>query len=292
LILIVALAVVLWGTMAPIGYEAVTGGRISIGTPFFNRFFVPLGLVLAIALAVLPLLNWKRTKAEALRPASISLLIAGVFAVLIWFVLHPTSVVVATAVGLGAWVVISHGADLYKRLRKGTTLPMAYVGMTLAHVGFSLCMIGIAITATQSEESDVRMAPQGSVMLAGQRVTFLGVVEAQGPNYSAQQGVFLVEPESTGSYELRAEKRRYFAGNNVMTEAGIQAGLLADTYVSLGEPLADGAWAVRLHYKPLVRWVWLGALLMALGGIIAIFDRRYRSLRVRDTKVIGAVAQS
>jgi cytochrome c-type biogenesis protein CcmF len=169
---------------------------------------------------------------------------------------------------------------------------MAYVGMTLAHVGFSVCMIGIAITATQSEESDVRMAPQGSVMLAGQRVTFLGVVEVQGPNYSAQQGVFLVEPESTGSYELRAEKRRYFAGNNVMTEAGIQAGLLADTYVSLGEPLADGAWAVRLHYKPLVRWVWLGALLMALGGIIAIFDRRYRSLRVRDTKVIGAVAQS
>ena len=292
LILIVALAVVLWGTMAPIGYEAVTGGRISIGTPFFNRFFVPLGLVLAIALAVLPLLNWKRTKAEALRPAGISLLIAAVFAVLIWFVLDPTSVVVATAVGLGAWVVISHGADLYKRLRKGTTLPMAYVGMTLAHVGFSVCMIGIAITATQSEESDVRMAPQGSVMLAGQRVTFLGVVEVQGPNYSAQQGVFLVEPESTGSYELRAEKRRYFAGNNVMTEAGIQAGLLADTYVSLGEPLADGAWAVRLHYKPLVRWVWLGALLMALGGIIAIFDRRYRSLRVRDTKVIGAVAQS
>ena len=284
LILIVSLAVVLWGTMAPIGYEAITGGRISIGTPFFNKFFVPLGLLLAIALSILPLLNWKRTKIEALRPAATSLLVAAVFTVLIWFVLDPTSVVVASAVGLGAWVVLSHSADLFKRLRKGTTLPMAYVGMTLAHLGFSVCIIGIAITATQSEESDVRIAPQDSVMLASQRVTFLGVVEAQGPNYSAQQGVFLVEPESAGSYELRAEKRRYFAGNNVMTEAGIQAGLMADTYVSLGEPLADGAWAIRLHYKPLVRWVWLGALLMALGGVVAIFDRRYKSLRVRERK--------
>jgi len=285
LILIVSLAVVLWGTMAPIGYEAITGGRISIGTPFFNKFFVPLGLLLAIALAILPLLNWKRTKVEALRPAAISLVTAAVFAVFIWFVLDPTSVVVASAVGLGAWVVLSHSVDLFKRLRKGTTLPMAYIGMTLAHLGFSVCIIGIAITATQSEESDVRMAPQDSVMLAKQRVTFLGVVDAQGPNYSAQQGVFLVEPESAGNYELRAEKRRYFAGNNVMTEAGIQAGLLADTYVSLGEPLTDGAWAIRLHYKPLVRWVWLGALLMALGGFVAIFDRRYSSSRVRQSKM-------
>jgi cytochrome c-type biogenesis protein CcmF len=99
-----------------------------------------------------------------------------------------------------------------------------------------------------------------------------------------------MEPESGGSYELRAEKRRYFAGNNVMTEAGIQAGLLADTYVSLGEPLTDGAWAIRLHYKPLVRWVWLGALLMALGGVVAIFDSRYKSLRVRERKTPAKAA--
>jgi cytochrome c-type biogenesis protein CcmF len=136
------------------------------------------------------------------------------------------------------------------------------------------------------------MAPQDSVMLAQQQVTFLGVVEVQGPNYSAQQGVFLVEPESSGSYELRAEKRRYFAGNNVMTEAGIQAGVLADTYISLGEPLTNGAWAVRLHYKPLVRWVWLGALLMAFGGFVAIFDRRYTSLRVRDAKSTKTAAEA
>jgi cytochrome c-type biogenesis protein CcmF len=209
-----------------------------------------------------------------------------------WFILDPSSVVVAAAVGLGLWVVVSHALDLGKRLLKGLTLPMAYLGMTMAHVGFSACMIGIAITATQSEESDVRMAPQGSVMLADQRVTFLGVLQVQGPNYSAQQGIFLVEPEGSASYELRPEKRRYFSANNVMTEAGIQAGFLADTYISLGEPLAEGAWAVRLHYKPLVRWVWLGALLMALGGVIAIFDRRYRSLRVREEKSSVVIARS
>ena len=129
--------------------------------------------------------------------------------------------------------------------------------------------LGIAVTATQSTETDVRMSPQSGVELAGQQVTFTGVIDVLGPNYSAQQGIFiLTEADGSNAYELRPEKRQYFAGGNVMTEAGIAAGF-ADTYLSLGEPLEGGAWAVRLPYKPLVRWVWLGALLMALGGVLA-----------------------
>ncbi len=278
-VMVVSLAVVLWGTLAPIGYEALSGGRISIGTPFFNAFFVPLGMALLVALAFLPVLNWKRTRAETLGSVYKAFAISAVLGVLLWFVLDPASVVVASAVALSAWVVITHGQQLVVRWRR-RRLPAAYFGMTLAHIGFAMGTLGIAITSTQSTESDVRMTPSSTVELAGQRVTFTGVKDVLGPNYRARQGVFILsEPDGSNAYELRPEKRQYLAGGNVMTEAGIAAGFFADTYISLGEPLDGGAWAVRLHHKPLVRWVWLGALLMALGGIVAVFDKRYARRR-------------
>ena len=289
-IMVVSLAVVLWGTLAPIGYEAITGGRISIGTPFFNAFFVPLGLALLAALAFLPVLNWKRTKTQVLANVYQSLAIAMVFGVLVWLVLEPASLVVALAIALAVWVVITHARAIFYRAKR-RSLPAAYIGMTLAHLGFAIGVIGIAVTATQSTEVDVRMSPQSSVELAGQQVTFTGVIEVLGPNYSAQQGIFiLTDADGTNAYELRPEKRQYFAGGNVMTEAGIAAGFFADTYISLGEPLDNGAWAVRLHYKPLVRWVWLGALLMAVGGTLAVFDKRYARQRRRAVPPSPAAA--
>jgi cytochrome c-type biogenesis protein CcmF len=279
-IMVVSLAVVLWGTLAPIGYEAITGGRISIGTPFFNAFFVPLGLLLLGALALVPVLNWKRTRAQVLASVYQALGVAVLLGGLVWYALDPATLLVAGAVALSAWVVLTHARQLWFRLRKGS-VPAAYIGMTLAHLGFAMGTTGIAITATQSVESDVRMSPQSSIVLAGQQVTFTGVIDVLGPNYGAQQGIFIVTDGDT-SYELRPEKRQYFAGGNTMTEAGISAGFLADTYISLGEPLDGGAWAVRAHYKPLVRWVWLGALLMAFGGILAVFDKRYARQRRRQ----------
>jgi cytochrome c-type biogenesis protein CcmF len=163
--------------------------------------------------------------------------------------------------------------------------------MTLAHLGFAMGTVGIAVTATQSVESDVRMTPQSQVTLAGQQVTFTGVTNVQGPNYEAQQGIFiLTDRDGRNAFELRPEKRRYLAGGNVMTEAGIKPGFFADTYISLGEPLDGGAWAVRLHYKPLVRWVWIGALLMAVGGVIAVFDKRYARQRRRVAAAQGSAA--
>ena len=234
---------------------------------------MPLGLLLLGALAFLPVLNWKRTKAQALRSVYEALAIASVLGVLVWFVLDPATMVVVAAVGLALWVVITHVRQLVFRALRGS-LPAAFIGMTLAHLGFAMGTVGIAVTATQSVESDVRMAPQSQVELAGQLVTFTGVTEVVGPNYEAQQGIFiLTDADGRNAYELRPEKRRYFAGGNVMTEAGIDPGFFSDTYLSLGEPLEGGAWAVRLHYKPLVRWIWLGALLMAMGGVVAAFDK-------------------
>jgi cytochrome c-type biogenesis protein CcmF len=211
-------------------------------------------------------------------------------AVLVWFVLDPASLTVATAVGLAAWVVTSHVADLWGKRK---ALSRAYIGMTMAHLGFAVTIIGIAVTATQSVERDVRMLPQDTIELAGMKVTFLGVKAVEGPNYLAEQGVFVVSNGDT-NFSLRPEKRRYLSGGNVMTEAGIRAGWFADTYIALGESLetAQGAWAVRLHYKPLVRWIWLGAVLMAFGGMIAVLDRRYRALRARRPSADMAAALS
>ena len=289
-ILVVSLAVVLWGTLAPIGYEAITEAKISVGPPFFNVFYVPLGCALAAVLAVLPGINWKRTIAARLQPVLVAGFGGLLVAVLVWFVLDPASLTVATAVGLAAWVITSHAADLWGKRK---ALSRAYIGMTMAHLGFAVTIIGIAVTATQSVERDVRMLPQDTIELAGMKVTFLGVKAVEGPNYLAQQGVFVVSNGDT-DFSLRPEKRRYLSGGNVMTEAGIRAGWFADTYIALGESLetAQGAWAVRLHYKPLVRWIWLGAVLMAFGGMFAVLDRRYRTLRARRPSADMAAALS
>tara|TARA_X000000950_G_scaffold289385_1_gene412727 strand:+ start:5884 stop:7848 length:1965 start_codon:yes stop_codon:yes gene_type:complete len=280
-ILVIALAVVLWGTLAPVGYEVITGDRISIGKPFFDRFFVPLTVLLAGSLALLPVLHWKRTRYSALMQVGWMAVAAILCCVLLASVLASASVMVLASVAMAVWLVFTHAQDLIRRLRRGAGIPKAYLGMTLAHFGFAIMIIGVGITSSQSIESDVRMAPQDQAMLGGLEVTFLGAVETRGPNYVAEQGVFLVEGGLSGQFELRPEKRRYLAGGNVMTEAGIHAGLFSDTYIALGEPLGDGAWAVRMHMKPLVRWIWIGALLMALGGTIATLDRRYARLRKR-----------
>jgi cytochrome c-type biogenesis protein CcmF len=292
-VLVVALAVVMWGTLAPIGYEAISGARISIGKPFFNLFFVPLMLVLGTALALVPVLNWKRTAWQNIKRAVTLLLpVAALLASLGFYLTEPKSAAVLAALVVAMWVITTHIVDIWRRSRGGRLQPLAYWGMTVAHLGFAVSVIGVAITATQSIEEDVRMEPQQVVQLGKSEVRFLGVRTVQGPNYQAQQGIFIVTSAGGETFELRPEKRRYMAGGNVMTEAGIQAGFFADTYISLGEPVSDDAWAVRLHYKPLVRWVWFGALMMGFGGGLAVLDKRYRRLRVRrDKPALSATAK-
>jgi cytochrome c-type biogenesis protein CcmF len=272
-------------------YEAVSGGRISIGPPFFNRFFVPFMLVLGVALALVPALNWKRTGFAAMSEAlRLALPLALVCGLLLWFVSARMQATMVLAVVIAAWVVITHALDLARRIKRGS-LPLAYAGMTCAHLGFAVSVVGVAVTATQSIEEDVRMAPQESVALGEADVRFLGVSVVSGPNFQAQQGTFVIT-RGAEVITLRPEKRRYLAGGAIMTEAAIDAGLFADTYVSLGEPLNEGAWAVRLHYKPLVRWIWFGTLLMALGGALAVFDARYRRLRVSRGELARTSAEA
>ena len=300
LLLVVAMAVVLLGTLYPLAYEAVTGGdKISIGPPWFNRFFVPLMLAAAVALGVGPFLSWKRSSFARLRRrlavcfgASLGL---AVLAALLLEGLRSWGT--AAAVGLGLWILCTHGIDAARRLPwplprhlrlKTASVPLSYWGMALAHVGFAVSLLGIALTHELSVEKDIRMSVGESATHGDVTFRFDGVVDAPGPNYRAQRGLFAIQ-DGERRFGLTPEKRRYFASGSVMTEAAIDPGFFKDIYVSLGEPLANGDWAVRVYVKPFVRWIWFGAILMALGGTIAVADKRYRRLRRRIESRAAAV---
>ncbi len=292
ILLVISMALVLLGTLYPLAYELFTGGaKISVGVPYFNAGFVPLMLLLSAALGIAPVLNWKRTPAGRLLGrlgwvAAMSLLL-GVGLPLV--LADAVSWQVMLTLVLAFWILGSHGADLVRRLRRGTP-PLAYVGMQVAHMGFAVALIGVAVTSALSVEKDLRMAPGDTLELGDLSFRFVGVERVSGPNYLADQGEFAVV-ESGRRYSLRPQKRNYLARRNVMTEAAIDPGLTRDVYLSLGEPLEDGAWAVRIQVKPFVRWIWLGGLLMSLGGVLAVLDSRYRRLRVkRDARAAAGAA--
>ena len=308
LLFVVALAVVLLGTLYPLAYEAMSGGgKISIGPPWFNTFFVPLMLAVALALGIGPLLSWKRSDFRKLvrRMAwagalSVAL---GVAAPLV--AAGSLSLPTVAAVMLAVWVLTAHGLDLFRRARLAPAprggsaasavapsrqntglfvrigkIPLAYWGMTIAHAGFAVSLLGVALTHELSVEKDIRLTPGEVATHGGVAFHFIGVAATDGPNYRAQSGRFEVV-DGDRRLLLVPEKRRYLANGSVMTEAAIDPGFFKDIYVSLGEPLADGAWAVRVYVKPFVRWIWFGALMMAFGGVLAIADTRYRRLRRR-----------
>ena len=290
-ILTLALAVVLLGTLYPLAYEAATGGdKISVGPPYFNRVFVPLMLLLAACLAIAPISRWKRTPLKLFQKAGWMLLAAaaiGVAAPLVFA--GALKAGAAAAAALGTWVAVVLAADCWRR--RGA-LTRSYLGMAMAHLGFAVSLVGIGATSQFSSALDARLAVGEAVELNGVTYRFASLSQVDGPNYTAERGTFTTDAGVT----LHAEKRHYAASGQVMTEAGIAAGFLRDLYVTLGERLPDGSWAVRLNDKPLVRWVWLGALLMAGGGILAVMDPRYRRVRVRrrsaDTAAMPNPAQS
>ncbi len=297
-LLVVAMACVLLGTLYPLAYEAITGGgKISVGPPYFNAVFVPLMVVLSLALGIGPSARWKRTgvdylvrKLGAVFAASVvvgvalPLLISGAFK---WQI--------ALGAALAAWIVGTHIDDLWQqtggRLRGLRRLTAGYLGMTLAHIGFAVTLIGIVVTSHLSLERDVRMSIGSSTQLGEITFTLVAVDRVRGPNYLADRGTVRVEGEGA-AYVMFPEKRRYLSGGNVMTEAAINAGITRDVYVAMGEPLDDGGWTLRLHAKPIVRWVWFGAILMALGGATAVTDARYRRLRVTRDLRANAAAES
>ncbi|MEZ5570035.1 MAG: heme lyase CcmF/NrfE family subunit [Halioglobus sp.] len=291
-VFLVATLTVLFGTLFPLIMDALGQGKVSVGPPYFNAVFVPLMALLAPLMGFGPVSRWKRDKtsrwrAELALPAVAALLCAITLPLLS----APYNVWVALAVLLAAWLVLGLVRDVWLRLRSGSHLAAglrrltpSYLGMVLAHLGFAACIVGVVATSQYSLEHDLKMQPGDARTVAGYEFRFLEIAQVRGPNFIAEEGRFEVYQGGELVAELAPQKRRYLASGQVMTEAAIDAGLFRDLFVAMGEPIGDeGAWAMRLHYKPMVRWMWIGAIFMALGAFCTVLDKRYRRQRVTAT---------
>ncbi len=285
-LLVVAMGAVLLGTLYPLFLDALNAGKISVGPPYFDAVFGPLMMPLLFLMAVGPLARWKEADPKDLMKKlalSFALSLAGgaLIPVLmgefgLWCFAGCTAALFIVFAGVRAireQIRFAKGGLLSKLRRQ----PLSWWGMLMAHVGVAVFVIGVALVKGYSTERDVRMFTGEQVTVAGYEFTFHGVTQEQGPNYTADRGHFTLAYNGKPIEELYPEKRKYFSQHSMpMTEAAIRHSLTGDVYVSLGTPTTDGGWVVRAYSKPFVTWIWWGAIIMALGGIVAASDRRYR----------------
>ncbi|WP_240125167.1 heme lyase CcmF/NrfE family subunit [Thermomonas alba] len=276
LLLASACAMVLLGTLYPLLADALELGKISVGPPYFATLFTLLMAPLVALLPLGPLTRWQRedmaTPLRLLAPWAVLALVLGAIA----FVLAPQGRW-KTAAGLlgAAWVAAGTLRFVWTRLRASGRLTLEMWGMSLAHFGIAVFLIGALLVEGLGRQHELAMKPGERVTLGRYAFRFEGTRALQGPNYTSDYATVQVDEDGRPLATLHPEKRRYLAGGQVMTETAIAPGALADVYVALGEPLGDQAWAVRLYVKPFVRWIWAGALLMALGGAVTALDRRF-----------------
>lgn len=295
IVLVVSAAMILLGTLYPLVLDALTGAKLSVGPPYFNALFLPLMALLMAVISVGVLVRWKDTPLKWLGSMLAPVLVASVVLAVVATFLHGDFNWAVLAVCLLAfWVILAGVRDIldktrHKGLIKGLpSLGRSYWGMQMAHFGFAVCALGVVLTSLGSYERDLRMAPGDSVELGGYRFQFEGAVHHEGPNFISDKGTVRVFDGERQISVLHPEKRLYTVQQATMTEAGIDAGFTRDLFVALGEPLEQGAWAVRIHIKPFVRWIWLGALLMGFGGFLAAADKRYRiKVRTRVREALG-----
>jgi len=275
-LLFVAMITVLLGTLYPLIIAALGLGKLSVGAPYFNTVFVPLVVPLFILMGIGPHVNWQSMTPEALwRRLRLALIISVISAVLLLFLFAGKfNWRALLGVSLAVWILVSTGQLVIERGRQRLT--RATVGMVLAHVGIAFTIIGITLSSVYSVERQVRMVPGDTLTLGAYQFRFIGTRDVIGPNYHGLQGEFRVSKQGQAISTLTPEKRIYTVQTAPMTNAAIDAGIFRDLYVALGDPLPDQGFAVRIYYKPFVRWIWLGGLGVLLGGLCAMSDRRYR----------------
>ncbi|MBT2746751.1 MULTISPECIES: heme lyase CcmF/NrfE family subunit [unclassified Lysobacter] len=278
LLLTTACAMVLLGTLYPLLADALELGKISVGPPYFALMFVLLMTPLVLLLPFGPLFRWQREQVS--RPLAMLVPWAGLAlgaAIAAYFLAPQGPWKVAAGVGGAVWVAAGTARFVWTRVRgNGTAFTAEMLGMTLAHLGVAVFLIGALLVEGLSVQREVALAPGKSLDLGRYSFRFDNVKHSVGPNYEADYGTVTVFDGDEKLTVLHPEKRAYASGGQVLTEAAIARGITRDLYVALGEPLGNGAWAVRVHVKPFVRWIWLGALLMMLGGFVAAADRRFR----------------
>lgn len=290
-LLVVATATVLLGTLYPLVLDALDLGKLSVGPPYFNAVFVPVMVPLLLLMTIGPVAGWGQAHLDELvrrlRWAALLAVVGGTAAPLL---LGDWSPLTALGLVLALWIALGIGLQIRERLRLGRP-GAAWWGMQLAHVGVAVFIVGVTLVKGFETEKDVRMLPGDTVSIASHTFRLSGVREAAGPNYTAVVADVALFKDERLLAVLHPEKRVYFSSTNPMTDAAIRSSWTRDLYVSLGEPLdgsLDGAWSVRVYDKPFVSWIWGGCLFMALGGLLAMADRRYR----RDARVANQGAVS
>ncbi len=277
-LLVAALALILLGTLYPLFMDALELGKISVGPPYFELVFLVPMLPLLTLLGVGMHAAWKRGMLGSVRNRLYAAAgIGAVGAVLIGAAAYGEIRPMTTlGFALALWVMASSLAIPITRLRARQPLPAAVLGMVVAHFGIGLTTLGITGVNSFKIEKDVALAVGDSARIAGYSFKFAALQDVTGPNYTGVEAEVDVSHEGRAVTVLHPQKRLYNSGGNAMTEAGIEAGAGRDLFAALGDDLGQGRWSLRLQYKPLIRFVWLGAILVALGGALAAFDRRYR----------------
>ncbi len=292
--LVAALGLILLGTLYPLFMDALELGKISVGPPYFELVFLVPMLPLLVLLGIGMHATWKRSRLAPLRNrllglAAAALAIALIVGAAVYGEIRPMATV---GFALALWVMGSSLMIPFARLRARQAIPGAMLGMVVAHFGVGLATLGITGVESFKVEKDVALAVGEATTIAGYDFRLTALRDMRGPNYVGVEADVLVSRDGDVVTMLHPQKRLYNSGGNPLTEAGIEVGAARDLFAALGEDLGQGRWSLRIQYKPLIRYIWLGALLIALGGGIAALDRRYRRVAAAETATDAAAAEA
>jgi cytochrome c-type biogenesis protein CcmF len=289
-LLLITAALILIGTLYPLFLDALNMGKISVGPPYFNVVFliptIPLLFLMAVGMHSL----WKKGKLEDVKRR---LVVLGVVSLALGLLIPPLaygSFHIMTVIGLtaGIWVILSSLSEPWQRLRNKQSLSLGVLGMTIAHIGVGVFAIGVTVTQTYRIEKDIALKPGQTAELQGYTFEFRSTRPVAGPNYDAIESEIVVTRDGKLVTTLHPQKRTYRVQTMPMTESGIHVKWNRDLFVAMGDDLGAGAWSMRLQYKPMVRYIWIGALIMAIGGVVAVSDRRYRRRRSTADEAVAA----
>ena len=288
-LLVVAMLTILIGTLYPLFLDALGLPKLSVGPPYFSAVFVPLMLPLIFLMGLGPIAKWRRISiSELFHKLKFLLAIAVILGVILPIAIYrDTTIMTSLGIAAGGWAfatAVYAVARLIMKRDKTTSVfkslskvPRALYGMSVAHIGMGIFIFGVVFTSAFSDQKEIAVKVGTSVDLAGYSFLLRGVGPNQGPNYQAMRAQVDVTQDNVPIVTLEPEKRVYTVQRNPMTEASIDEGLFRDLYVALGEPVSPGEWGLRIYYRPFVQWIWIGAMLMAIGGILGATDKRYRA---------------
>ena len=294
LIFIVSTVLVLFGTLYPLVTEALNAGKISVGEPWFNLFFSKLMALAAVLSAVGIAVSWGAMSAQALaRKIASPLIASALIGVLAPLLASYYSIAAAVTVFLGVWVILSCVSDTFQkvfvatkgeRLARLKKLPLMYHGMIIAHIGFGILILGAGLNTIYSDQRDLRLAIDKPAKVAGLSFELKALEKIEGPNYVGQKATVVLSNNGEVMKTLYPERRRYLASGDVTTEPSIDINPIRDIYFTLADQLDDVSYSVRIQYKPFVRWIWFGAILMSIGALLAAFDSKVKGRKRKPAR--------